>query len=121
MKFKTFLINLLLFFVAGFLVILFSGIGLFSALVSITFNGVSTRYFRDCAIELDIFGNILCQVLFNLLLIKKESIYLFGIPGMTISENLGLNQEKKTLTVLGNIVANILDSIEKDHCKNSIR
>ncbi len=107
--------------IAGFLLILFSSIGLFSSLIAIFFNREGTRYFRDIAVELDILGNIICQNLFDLLLIKKKSIYKFGIPGMTISENLGLNQREDTLSFLGVGLSKLLDLIDKDHCKNSIR
>lgn len=120
-KFKIFLLNILLFFVAGLLLILFTFIGLITALLAIIFHGASTNYFRDCALELDIFGNILCQHLFNTFLIKENSKYTFGVLGMTISKNLGLNQRENTLSNIGNGLVKLLDYIDKDHCKKAIK
>jgi len=120
-KFKIFILNLSLFFIAVLLLLIFSSIGFITSVFAIIWASASTNYFRDCAIELDIFGNILCQHLFNATFITSKSKYLFGKPGMTISENLGLNQREKTLSTTGNALAWILDTIDKDHCKNSIR
>lgn len=119
-KFKRFLLNLGLFFAAIILVILFSGVGLITSVYYIIFKKSSTEYFRDCAIELDCFGNVFCGHFFNTLLIKKESKYLFGKVNCTISKVLGENQREKTLSKVGNLLANTLDFIDKDHCKNSI-
>ena len=57
----------------------------------------------------------------NATLITNKSKYYFGVLGMTISENLGLNQRENTLSGMGNLLAFILDTIDKDHCKKSIR
>jgi len=34
---------------------------------------------------------------------------------------LGKNQRGQTLTKLGNVICNILDFLDKNHCKKSIR
>lgn len=120
LKFKTFLLNILLMVVAGFLLILFSTIGLLTAFAAIIFSGASTNYFRDVALGLDQLGNVMCQHLFNWLLISSKSKFLFGDVDTTISAVLGLNQREGTLSVTGNVLAFLLDTIDKDHCKNSI-
>ena len=120
-KFKRFLLNLTLFFIAIILVILFSGIGLFVSVYNIIFKKSSTEYFRDCALELDIFGNVICKDFFNILLIKKNSVHLFGIVGMTVSENLGRNLRDNSLSKTGRFVANFLDFLDPNHCINAIR
>lgn len=68
----------------------------------------------------DILGNTICEQLFNDLLITKVG-YRFGDSRETISSVLGKNQQKETLTRLGFILAYILDSIETEHCKKSIK
>lgn len=102
------------------LVVIFFGIGLLTAFISIIFYGTSTNYFLDLALILDIFGNVVCQHFFNVLLIKKTSIHKFGIIDYTISKTLGLNQRDETLTRIGILLVKILDLIEKDHCLKCI-
>lgn len=120
-KFKALCINLGLFIVSLLLFFLFASIGLVTASYQILFNGASTEYFRDNALSVDMWGNVYCQHLFNWLLITRDSKYKFGQVGVTISAVLGLNQREGTLSNVGVFVANTLDKIDKDHCKNSIR
>ena len=119
-KLKIFLINVLLFVIAIILLILFSGIGLSTSFIKILFYRASTNYFKDCAIVMDILGNVLCQHLFNLTLIKKDSKNKFGKLDYTISKTLGLNQIDETLTWVGILLVKFLDLFEKDHCLKSI-
>lgn len=119
-KFKIFLTNILLFIIAIILLFIFSGIGVITALVKILFYKASTKYFRDCAIVIDVLGNVLCQHLFNVILIKEDSKNKFGKIDYTISKTLGLNQIDETLTWVGILLVKILDLIEKDHCLKSI-
>jgi len=77
-------------------------------------------YFLQVAIIFDICGNVICQNTFNGILIKNNSQALFGHPGETISSVLGKNERDGTLTKLGRFFANLLNRIQKDHCKNSI-
>lgn len=76
-------------------------------------------YFRDEAVAIDRFGNFQYRGLLNQLLVKKDG-YEHGKFAETISSVLGKNQRDKTLTKFGNLIAFILDAIDKDHCKKSI-
>lgn len=120
-KLKIFLTNLLLFFVAGFLLLIFVNVGIVTALLNILFKKRSTDYFKDCATEIDILGNVLCGDFFNYILRTKYSFHLFGKLRMTISEVLGLLERDGGLSGIGKLIAKILNKIDKDHCKNSIR
>jgi hypothetical protein len=51
--------------------------------VSLT-NHTGNRYYYDMALSLDQFGNVMCQHLFNIILITKEG-YRFGDPDKTVS------------------------------------
>lgn len=146
-KFKIFLINVLLFIISIILILIFFGIGIITALIKIIFYKASTKYFRDCAIVIDVLGNVLCQHLFNVILIKENSKNKFGKIKETISSVLGKNilTSKNTsykiyylfkinnvkfftivifwysnLRFLGNVLVNILDFFDKNHCLKSI-
>ena len=77
-------------------------------------------YFFQTAIDIDRFGNRNFRTLFNATLIEDWG-YQFGDARETISSVLGKNQRDNSLTVLGEIVVFILDKIDKDHCKKSIK
>jgi hypothetical protein len=68
-----------------------------------------------------VWGNVYCQHFFNAILITKEAKHKFGVQGETISSVLGKNQIENTLTKTGNFIANTLDKIDSNHCKNSIK
>jgi hypothetical protein len=69
---------------------------------------------------IDILGNIICGDLFNVTLIKHGG-YRFGVRTETISSVLGKNKRSNKLTKTGNLIANILDAIDSNHCINSIQ
>ena len=71
--------------------------------------------FLNSAISIDIIGNTVAEQLFNDIFITKDG-YKFGLSWETISSVLGKNQLTKTLTPLGNLLANTLDKIDKQHC-----
>lgn len=146
-KFKIFLTNILLFITSIILILIFFGIGVITALIKIIFYKASTKYFRDCAIVIDVLGNVLCQHLFNVILIKEDSKNKFGKIKETISSVVGKNiltsqstfhkvyyifkiNNVKFLTFgifwysdlkfLGSVLANILDKLDKNHCLKSI-
>lgn len=75
--------------------------------------------FRSVAIGIDQIGNSVCRDLFNRCLITSDG-YKFGKVQETISSVLGKNQETWTLTLVGRAVVGILDSLDKDHCRESI-
>lgn len=85
----------------------------------VLFRGRAKGYFMNTAVNLDRFGNYEFRTLFNLTL-RKPSGYEFGNFEETISSVLGKNQRDGTLTNTGKILAFILDTIDKDHCRKSI-
>jgi hypothetical protein len=103
------------------LFLLFTGVGMVTAMYQILFKRASTDYFRDNAVAVDVWGNVYCQHFFNAVLITKEAKYKFGVQNETISLVLGKNQIENTLTKTGNFVANTLDKIDSNHCRNAIK
>lgn len=81
-------------------------------------KGLLANYIYDLAVAKDKYGNVVGQYLFNDILIHKEGVK-FG-SHFTISSVLGENERDNTLTGLGRFIANTLNFIEKDHCKNAI-
>ena len=80
-----------------------------------------SQYLRDVAYGIDQLGNVVCADLLNLTLIKyKKGGYRFGNPDETISSVLGKNYKLGTLTLIGKILDNILNLIDKNHSVNSI-
>jgi hypothetical protein len=82
--------------------------------------GNQKGYWRQLAIDIDIFGNRAFRTLWNSFLITEDG-YLFGEWGETISSALGKNQRDKTLKPLGNGLANLLDWIDPNHCIKAIK
>ena len=76
-------------------------------------------YFRSSALNLDRYANREFRALWNNTL-RKTNGEEFGNIKESISGILGKNQRDGTLTITGKVLAFILDTIEKDHCKNSI-
>lgn len=79
-----------------------------------------TATLHSLALWLDQIGNAVCRDLFNRLLIEEDG-YKFGKVQETISSVLGKNERDWTLSLGGLLLVIVLDSIDKDHCKNSIQ
>ena len=79
-----------------------------------TING----FFRETAIDIDRFGNRNFRTLLNMTL--QNNGYKFGNINETISSALGKNKRDNTLTKAGLILCYILDSLDENHCINSI-
>lgn len=77
-------------------------------------------YFRSTAVNIDKFGNREFRTLWNATL-RINSGYEFGNINETISSALGKNERDKTLSRTGNILAWILNTIDKNHCLKSIK
>ena len=77
-------------------------------------------YFKSSAVNLDRFGNSEFRTLFNLTL-KKKGGYEFGNFEETISSVFGKNQRDNTLSFAGKVRVFILDTMDKNHCKKSIK
>lgn len=76
-------------------------------------------YWRGFAVAVDRFGNYQYKSLWNRFL-RTENGYKFGDFRETISSALGKNQKDETLSKTGEKLANILDWMDKEHCKKSI-
>lgn len=86
------------------------------------FKAIQHRSFRELKLwfystakAIDIFGNVVASDLFNNLLIKYNG-YKFGRRGETISSVIGKNYQNDTLTKSGNLLKQVLDCIDEDHC-----
>lgn len=79
-----------------------------------------TATLHSLALGLDQIGNAVCRDMFNRLLIEKDG-YKFGKVQETISSVLGKNERDWTLSLGGLLLVIVLDSIDKDHCRNSIQ
>jgi len=79
-----------------------------------------TATLHSLALGLDQIGNAVCRDMFNRLLIEEDG-YKFGKVQETISSVLGKNERDWTLSLGGLLLVIVLDSIDKDHCKNSIQ
>lgn len=79
------------------------------------------RLFFNIAISLDILGNFVCAILFNLTLIKNnQSAYRFGKEGETISSSLGKNLLAGNLTLIGRALNSVLNLLDRNHSIKSI-
>ena len=119
-------INFLLLVAAIFCFIFLFSLGILYKFVALAFSIKEKRVeefladtFINLALSIDLSGNVVCKEFFDILLRKKEG-FAFGLPDMTISECLGINQANKTLTFWGRILTKILDKIDPQHCFNSI-
>jgi hypothetical protein len=81
--------------------------------------GLSNEYFLQTAIDIDRFGNHNFRCFLNTTM--QVNGYEFGDVRETISSALGKNQRDGTLSKFGKIICNILDWLDKDHCKKSIK
>ena len=64
-------------------------------------------------------GNVILAPLFNKIMIKRNG-YKFGDEDETISYVLGRNQITETLSKCGNLLANLLDWIDPNHCDKTV-
>ena len=77
-------------------------------------------YFHSCALAIDQLRNVFCSDLFNTTLIHSSTKVPFGDADQTISAVLGYAQAENSLTSLGDLVANMLDRIDPNHCKKAM-
>lgn len=83
-------------------------------------HGISNQYFKETAIDIDRFGNRNFRTFLNVTM-RVENGYNFGDERETISSALGKNQRYQTLSCLGKSICFILDTLDKNHCKKSIK
>lgn len=77
-------------------------------------------YFRNTALNIDIWANREFRAFWNGAM-RKENGYQFGVVGETISSALGKNERDNTLSKKGKLLVAILDFLDKNHCKKSIK
>lgn len=104
----------------GFILFLTAYI-LFLPMTIINYFNVKTEgYFRSTALSIDIFANREFRATWNKWL-KTPNGYKFGKDLETISSALGKNERDGTLTRTGKILVKILNTLDKNHCSNSIK
>lgn len=114
---KKFCLDLLLFIVAYILLLPLTFINFIAVLLKSRDH--AKGYFRSTAVNIDKFGNREFRTLWNVTLRTGEG-YQFGNIEETISSALGKNERDGTLSKAGKALAWILNTIDKNHCKNSI-
>jgi len=82
-------------------------------------HGLSNDYFKQTAIDIDRFGNRNFRCFLNTTM--QVNGYAFGDVRETISSALGKNQRDGTLSWFGRRICFVLDKLETDHCKKSIK
>ena len=129
---------MLLYLTAIFLFLLFAPVAIvYTFFKQFSLNNPN-KPFKAGAIVIDIIGNYIGEDLFNDFLVKEEYLYVarFGLSGETISSVLGkhvkfeykithnkiiLIKNVTSLSYLGNLLVNLLDNLDKNHCLNSIK
>lgn len=113
---KTFFLGIMLFLLSLILILPLT----VANFLIVSLKGKASGYFMSTAVNLDRFGNYEFRTLFNSILIRADSKFLFGDFEETISSVLGKNKRAGTLSKAGRMLAGLLDAIEKGHCEKSI-
>ena len=111
--------GILLAFIAVILTVIIAPFALVYEIITLVRFSKVSEYFFNIAISIDQLGNVVCQGLFNDLLITKDG-FKFGNPDETISSVLGRNYKTNTLKPIGKFIRWVLDKIEPNHCIKSI-
>ena len=93
-------------------------IGFAFQIVTALFKAIDKYLFR-IAKSIDQLGNVVCEHLLNVTMIKKNG-YKFGNEDVTISHVLGMNEKTNTLSGAGKLLAWLLNTIDKDHNQKAI-
>jgi 8-oxo-dGTP diphosphatase len=118
---KALLTNIILLIIAIILSAVLFPIGWVYSMITLKVNIKKLSfYIITVALSIDQLGNVIMSQLFNHLLITKKG-YRFGDEDDTVSYVLGRNQATNNLKLLGRWLANILDWIDKDHCKKAVK
>jgi 8-oxo-dGTP diphosphatase len=118
---KKLFINLLLFFTAIALAVVFTPFGVLFAVFSFKhfIKTLSNMMFVG-AKSIDQFGNAFCFLFLNAVFIKNDSIHPFGDEDETISSVLGRNKLINNLTKTGILLDKILNFFDKNHSVDAI-
>jgi hypothetical protein len=112
--------NFFLIIIALIIVIPVSIVGFFWEIIRNPHYKYINAYFKKIAIALDQLGNAINGQLLTDTLTKKGQGDTFGNEDLTVSGILGENKRDKKLSLLGWMVAEELDDIEKDHVEKAI-
>ena len=93
-------------------------IGFAFQIITALFKAIDKYLFR-IAKSIDQLGNVVCEHLLNVTMIKKNG-YKFGFEDVTISHVLGMNEKTNTLSGAGKLLAWLLNTIDKDHNQKAI-
>ena len=113
-----FLISVLLFIIVGPFALFYTFIRLSLQFKYKSFLVLIGSLFYFLAYSIDQLGNVLCQYLFNDILIKRDG-YKFGDPDFTISAVLGINKKRGTLKPLGAWLSRVLNWIDPKHVEKA--
>ena len=111
--------NVLLFMASILLLLLFATISIIIAIEKIIRGKASSSYFFECALAVDVLGNVMGQHIWNFIFISKDG-YQFGKRGEAMSSVFGKNQLTLTTIYLGKFMVKVLNLFQKDHCLISI-
>jgi hypothetical protein len=119
--------GILLFFTAVFLALIIMPVGFVYGIIKniLLFKGktlilVINSIFYAIAYAIDQLGNVVCQFLFNDLMIKKDGTK-FGNPDKTISYVLGINKQNNSLSGFGALIVAVLHCIDPYHVEKAVQ
>lgn len=104
--------------IALYLSVVLLPIGFAFQIITALFKAIDKYLFR-IAKSIDQLGNVVCEHLLNVTMIKKNG-YKFGNEDVTISHVLGMNEKTDTLSGAGKLLALLLNTIDKDHNQKAI-
>ena len=104
---------------AMLLLLLFTTISIIIAIEKIIRGKASSNYFFECALAVDVLGNVMGQHIWNFIFISKDG-YRFGKRGEAMSSVFGKNEKNLTTIYLGKVMVKVLNLLQKDHCLISI-
>lgn len=117
---KDLFVNFVLLILALFLAVVLFPVGWVHGLFTLKLSLARlSHYFLTIALSIDQMGNVILAPLFNKIMIKRNG-YKFGDEDETISYVLGRNQITETLSKCGNLLANLLDWIDPNHCAKTV-
>ena len=117
---KDLFVNIVLLILALLLAVVLFPVGWVHGLITLRLSiSRLSHYFLTISLSIDQMGNVILAPLFNKIMIKRNG-YKFGDEDETISYVLGRNQITETLSKCGNLLANLLDWIDPNHCDKTV-
>jgi len=117
---KDLFVNIILLILALLLAVVLFPFGWLHGLITFRLSiSRLSHYLLTISLSIDQMGNVILAPLFNRIMIKRNG-YKFGDEDETISYVLGRYQITKTLSKLGNLLANLLDWIDPNHCAKTV-